>query len=308
MDSTRIAVALSPECFVVVVFPLGVQYMKGSLKVAAEAAGKPEWGSGGPTDAGSYKSWPDDTGFFRQEGGGWSIGYGDFFLSWYSKVLLDHGDRVLSGAASVFGGHSRGIKLSVKVAGIHWHYGTSSHAAELTAGYYNTRHRNGYLPIAHMLARHGAVLNFTCVEKRDHDPKQPQGAQCRPETLVWQVASAARDAGIGLAGQNAVPLDDEAAYDQVVAKAAERAEEARTVAFTLRMVPKKNRPDNLCRFAEFVEWMSGAGLRRGRCRSCTRPPSRSAAEVRMEFGVGLLALFVSGIEYSVFATIVRWHL
>ena len=37
------------------------------------------------------------------------------------------------------------VEVSVKVAGIHWHYGTRSHAAELTAGYYNTRHHDGYV-------------------------------------------------------------------------------------------------------------------------------------------------------------------
>ncbi|KAF8408309.1 hypothetical protein HHK36_007458 [Tetracentron sinense] len=37
--------------------------------------------------------------------------------------------------------HGTGALLSGKVAGIHWHYRTKSHAAELTVGYYNTRHR-----------------------------------------------------------------------------------------------------------------------------------------------------------------------
>ncbi|KAJ0570363.1 putative beta-amylase [Helianthus annuus] len=53
-------------------------------------------------------------------------------------MLLDHGDRILSSATSIF--ENRGVKISVKVAGTHWHYGTRSHAPELTAGYYNTRY------------------------------------------------------------------------------------------------------------------------------------------------------------------------
>ncbi|KAJ7979751.1 Beta-amylase [Quillaja saponaria] len=162
------------------------KYMLSSLKAAAEAAGKPEWGSTGPTDAGNYNNWPEDTNFFKKEGGGWNGPYGEFFLTWYSQMLLDHGERILTSAKSIF--ESTGVKISVKVAGIHWHYGTRSHAPELTAGYYNTRFCDGYLPIAHMLARHGAIFNFTCIEMRDHE--QPQDALCAPEKLVRQVALA----------------------------------------------------------------------------------------------------------------------
>jgi len=235
-----------------------VQYMLSSLKAAAEAVGKPEWGNAGPSDSGSYKDWPEDTPFFRREGG-WNTEYGQFFMSWYSQMLLEHGERILSAATGVFTA-SPGVKSSGKVAGIHWHYGTRSHAAELTAGYYNTRQHDGYQPIARMLGRHGAVLNFTCVEMRDHE--QPQDAQCRPEGLVQQVAAAAREAGIGLAGENALPRYDETAHDQVVATAAEKAEEERMVAFTyLRMGPDLFQPDNWRRFAAFVKRMSGAGKR-----------------------------------------------
>ncbi|KAL6902332.1 hypothetical protein ACP4OV_005208 [Aristida adscensionis] len=248
------------------------KYMLSSLKAAAEAVGKPEWGHGGPGDAGHYKEWPENTNFFRREGG-WNTEYGQFFMSWYSQMLLEHGERILSGASSVFTG-TPGVKVSVKVAGIHWHYGTRSHAAELTAGYYNTRHHDGYLPIARMLGRHGAVLNFTCVEMRDHE--QPQDAQCRPEALVQQVAAAAREAGVGLAGENALPRYDETAHDQVVSTAAEKAAEERMVAFTyLRMGPDLFHPDNWRRFASFVKRMSEAGARD----MCREQVEREAAGV-----------------------------
>jgi beta-amylase len=234
------------------------RYMVSSLKAAAESVGKPEWGNAGPGDSGSYKDWPEDTPFFRREGG-WNTPYGEFFMSWYSQMLLEHGERILSAATGVFIG-TPGVKISMKVAGIHWHYGTRSHAAELTAGYYNTRHHDGYVPIARMLGRHGAVLNFTCVEMRDHE--QPQDAQCRPEALVQQVAASAREAGVGLAGENALPRYDDTAHDQVVATAAEKAEEERMVAFTyLRMGPDLFQPDNWRRFAAFVKRMSGSGAR-----------------------------------------------
>uniref|UniRef100_A0A804PBA8 Beta-amylase n=1 Tax=Zea mays TaxID=4577 RepID=A0A804PBA8_MAIZE len=255
-------------------FQCNDRYMRSRLKAAAEAAGKPEWGHGGPTDAGGYNNWPEDTVFFRGDNGGWSTEYGDFFLSWYSQMLLEHGDRILSGATSVFG--AAPVEVSVKVAGIHWHYGSRSHAPELTAGYYNTRRHDGYLTIARLLARHGAVLNFTCVEMRDHE--QPQEARCMPEALVRQVGAAARAAGVGLAGENALPRYDGTAHDQVVTTAAERAAEDRMVAFTyLRMGPDLFHPDNWRRFAAFVRRMNGAG-------SCREAAEREAHGVAQATG------------------------
>jgi beta-amylase len=249
-------------------FQCNDRYMLSSLKAAAESAGKPEWGHGAPTDAGGYHSWPEDTLFFKGDNGGWSTEYGDFFLSWYSQMLQDHGDRVLSGSTSVYGA-TPGVEVSVKVAGIHWHYGTRSHAPELTAGYYNTRHRDGYLPVARALARHGAVLNFTCVEMRDGE--QPQDARCMPEALVRQVASAARAASVGLAGENALPRYDGTAHEQVVAAAADR-----MVAFTyLRMGPDLFHPDNWHRFVAFVRRMSGAG---GCCREAAEREAHGVAQ------------------------------
>uniref|UniRef100_A0A2N9IDF2 Beta-amylase n=1 Tax=Fagus sylvatica TaxID=28930 RepID=A0A2N9IDF2_FAGSY len=88
------------------------------------------------------------------------------------------------------------------------------HAPELTAGYYNTRFRDGYLPIAQMLARHGAIFNFTCIEMRDHE--QPQDALCAPEKLVRQVALATQKAQVPLAGENALPRYDDTAHEQIL--------------------------------------------------------------------------------------------
>ncbi|KAL5542461.1 hypothetical protein UlMin_010171 [Ulmus minor] len=232
------------------------KYMLSSLKAAAEAAGKPEWGSTGPTDAGHYNNWPEDATFFKKDGGGWSTEYGEFFLTWYSQLLLNHGESILSSTKSVF--ENTGVKISVKVAGIHWHYGTRSHAPELTAGYYNTRNRDGYLPIAQMLARHGAIFNFTCIEMRDHE--QPQDAQCLPEKLVRQVALATQKAQVPLAGENALPRYDETAHDQILQAAAFNFEgssgENQMCAFTyLRMNPHLFQADNWRHFVAFVKKM-----------------------------------------------------
>lgn len=231
--------------------------MLNSLKAAAEAAGKPEWGHTGPTDAGHYNNWPEDTPFFRKEGGGWNSPYGEFFLSWYSQMLLDHGERILVLAKSTF--QNTGVKISVKVAGIHWHYGTRSHAPELTAGYYNTRLRDGYLPIAQMLGRHGAVFNFTCIEMRDHE--QPQDALCAPEKLVRQVALATREAQVLLAGENALPRYDDYAHEQILKSSLLEIEgcpreDREMCAFTyLRMNPNLFQADNWRRFVAFVKKM-----------------------------------------------------
>lgn len=69
---------------------------------------------------------------------------------------------------------------------MHWWYNCPSHAAELTAGYYNLYDRDGYRPIARMLSRHdGAILNFTCLEMRDSE--QDAAAKSAPQELVQQV-------------------------------------------------------------------------------------------------------------------------
>ncbi|XP_027924794.1 beta-amylase 1, chloroplastic [Vigna unguiculata] len=226
------------------------KYMLKSLKAAAEAQGKPEWGSTGPTDAGNYNNWPEDTQFFRKEGGGWDGPYGEFFLTWYSQMLLEHGDRILTSAKSIL--DNTGVKISVKIAGIHWHYGSRSHAPELTAGYYNTRFRDGYLPIAQMLARHGAVFNFTCIEMRDHE--QPQDALCAPEKLVKQVALATQKAQVPLAGENALPRYDDYAHEQIIR--ASQSGDREMCAFTyLRMNPHLFEADNWRKFVAFVKKM-----------------------------------------------------
>ncbi|MBD4786055.1 family 14 glycosylhydrolase, partial [Xanthomonas citri pv. citri] len=77
-----------------------------------------------------------------------------------------------------------------------------THAAELTAGYYNLNYRDGYRPIARMLSRHYAAFNFTCLEMRDS--QQPSIAKSGPQQLVQQVFSAVkREEGV-MAGENAL--------------------------------------------------------------------------------------------------------
>nr|GMD97295.1 beta-amylase 3, chloroplastic [Ipomoea batatas]GME00009.1 beta-amylase 3, chloroplastic [Ipomoea batatas] len=230
------------------------KYMRASLAASAEALGKGDWGRSGPHDAGQYHQFPEDTGFFRRDGT-WKTEYGQFFLEWYSGKLLEHGDRILTAAAGVFQG--TGAKLSGKIAGIHWHYNTRSHAAELNAGYYNTRERNGYLPIAHMLAKHGVVFNFTCMEMKDGE--QPGSANCSPEGLVRQVKVATKAAGAELAGENALERYDSRAYEQVLATSRSDSGNGLSAFTYLRMNKNLFEPDNWRNLVEFVKSMSEGG-------------------------------------------------
>ncbi|WCJ20751.1 chloroplast beta-amylase [Euphorbia peplus] len=230
------------------------KYMIASLKASAEAISKKDWGLGGPHDAGQYKQFPEETEFFRRDGT-WKTEYGQFFLEWYSRMLLDHGDRILGAAQRIFQG--TGAKLSGKVAGIHWHYRTRSHAAELTAGYYNTRHHDGYLPVARIFGKHGVVFNFTCMEMRDRE--QPESANCSPEGLVDQVKRATNATGIELAGENALERYDAGAYAQVLATSKSESGNRLTAFTFLRMNKRVFEGDNWRNLVEFVESMSEHG-------------------------------------------------
>ncbi|KOM43972.1 hypothetical protein LR48_Vigan05g157700 [Vigna angularis] len=185
------------------------RYLKADFKEAATEAGHPEWEL--PDNAGKSNDIPESTEFFKSNGT-YQTEKGRFFLTWYSNKLLTHGDDILDEANKVFLGCR--VKLAAKVSGIHWWYKTESHAAELTAGYYNLYHRDGYRPIARMLSRHNAILNFTCLEMRNNE--QPIEAQSGAEELVKQVLSGGWAEKIEVAGENALARYDREAYEQIL--------------------------------------------------------------------------------------------
>ncbi|XP_066394954.1 beta-amylase-like [Miscanthus floridulus] len=190
------------------------KYLEADFKAAATAAGHPDWEL--PDDAGEINDTPEDTGFFTAERGTYLTEQGRFFLTWYSSKLIQHGDRVLDEANKAFLGCK--VKLAAKVSGIHWWYRHPSHAAELTAGYYNLGNRDGYAPIARMLARHGgAILNFTCAEMRNSE--QVEEALSAPEQLVQQVFSTGWREGIEVACENALSRYDRRGYNQMLLNA-----------------------------------------------------------------------------------------
>ncbi|KAM7525351.1 hypothetical protein LguiA_015253 [Lonicera macranthoides] len=227
-----------------------IVYMMASLEASAEAAGMKEWGRSGPHNSGQYHQFPEETGFFQREGT-WNTKYGQFFLEWYSNKLLEHGKNILASAEGIFRG--RGTKISGKVAGIHWQYRTKSHAAELTAGYYNTFHRDGYLPIARMFSKHGVVFNFTCMEMRDRE--QPENANSSPEQLVCQVKMVTKTAGTALAGENAVERYDASAFAQVLETNKSDCGNALSEFTYLRMNRRLFEDENWRQLVEFVRNM-----------------------------------------------------
>ncbi|KAI3905239.1 hypothetical protein MKX01_017485 [Papaver californicum] len=210
------------------------KYMRASLKAASVAIKNEKRGISGPHDSGNYNQFPDDTGFFKREG------------TWNTE----HG-----AAEGIFRG--TGAKLSGKVAGIHWHYGTRAHAAELTAGYYNTRNRDGYLAIAQMMAKRGVVLNFTSMEMRDGE--QPAHANCSPEGLVKQVKMATKTTGTELAGENALERYDESAFEQVLATSRSDPGNGLTALTYLRMNKRLFEGENWRNLVAFAKNMSEGG-------------------------------------------------
>lgn len=188
------------------------KYLKAEFKEAAKNAGHPEWEL--PDDAGTYNDKPDSTEFFKQNGT-YLTEKGKFFLTWYSNKLLMHGDDILDEANKAFVGCK--VKLAAKVSGLHWWYKHHSHAAELTAGYYNLKDRDGYRPAARILSRHHAIMNFTCLEMRDSE--QSAEAKSGPQELVQQVLSGAWREKIEVAGENALSRYDAEAYNQILLNA-----------------------------------------------------------------------------------------
>ncbi|CAI9101835.1 OLC1v1039252C1 [Oldenlandia corymbosa var. corymbosa] len=190
------------------------QYLLKSLRKAAETRGHAFWARG-PDNAGSYNSQPHETGFFC-DGGDYDGYYGRFFLNWYSQVLVDHGDQVLSLAKLAFDGTC----IAVKLSGLPWWYKTASHAPELAAGFYNPSNRNGYAAFMTMLKKHGAVLSFSCSGMSMlNQAVDFSEALADPEGLTWQVLNAAWDAAVPFTNENALPCHDREGYNYILEKA-----------------------------------------------------------------------------------------
>lgn len=176
------------------------KYMLADLANAATEAGHPEWGYSGPSNAGTYNKYPTQTEFFSNSGfDNYMSDYGKFFLNWYNTKLLDHGKNVLSIANKIFA--SRNVVIGAKISGIHWWYSDNSHAAEVTAGYYNTNNFDAYATIAKAIKPYVTTFDFTCMEMFDSS-----SCGSKPVELVSQAVTSVLNNGLEFDGENALEL------------------------------------------------------------------------------------------------------
>ncbi|KAF7828111.1 beta-amylase 3, chloroplastic-like [Senna tora] len=269
------------NCTIIVIFNFHLfflaicQYMLASLNAYARETGMPELGYGALRDAEDLVHGKAvRTSSLRREDDSWSLPHGEFFLEWYSGMLLLHGERICREAETIFRGTE--VKLSAKVAAIHWHYKMDFHPSELRAGYYNTKNRNGYLPIARMFSKYGFGMCCSCFEMNDAIEYRinPDGS---PEGLLRQLLLAARLYDIPLEGQNYSSNLNNIAFEQVLEMSKYYSDgiEKRPFSFNLvRMEAKMFDSRFWIPFTHFVRQMSGGNTFRARL--------NSVAEVRTE--------------------------
>ncbi|CAI9118716.1 OLC1v1020320C1 [Oldenlandia corymbosa var. corymbosa] len=185
--------------------------MLSHLKQHAEAVGNPLWGLSGPHDAPKSNEMPVANGFFKEHGGSWETGYGDFFLSWYSGQLISHGNRLLSLASSSFGDVD--VTISGKVPLLYTWYHSRSHPAELTAGIYNTVTRDGYEEIVEMFSKNKCKIILPGMDLTDE--QQPKDTQSSPESVMKQVISSCKKHGVEISGQNVNISGNPAGFEQI---------------------------------------------------------------------------------------------
>ena len=92
---------------------------------------------------------------------------------------------------------------------------TQSHPSELTAGYYNTSTRDGYLPIARMFGRCGFTLCCTGFEMQDAKEKKRDPLSI-PEGFLKQLLLAAKICDVSLEGENHATTFDDESFQQVL--------------------------------------------------------------------------------------------
>uniref|UniRef100_A0A6M2F826 Beta-amylase n=1 Tax=Populus davidiana TaxID=266767 RepID=A0A6M2F826_9ROSI len=191
------------------------KYSQQNLRKAAKLRGHSFWARG-PDNAGQYNSRPHETGFFCERGD-YDSYFGRFFLQWYSQSLIDHADNVLSLASFAF----EDTKIIIKVPAVYWWYRTASHAAELTAGYYNPTNQDGYSPVFEVLKKHSVIMKFVCSGLQVSGFENDE-ALVDPEGLSWQVLNSAWDRGLTVAGVNMLACYDREGYRRVVEMAKPR--------------------------------------------------------------------------------------
>ncbi|KAF2313488.1 hypothetical protein GH714_011225 [Hevea brasiliensis] len=233
------------------------KYILASLNACAGEAGMlREWGNGGPIGVSSLINDPENTEFFRSHDRTWNKPNGKFFLEWYSGMLLLHGQRICMDVENIFRGID--INTSAKVAVIHWHYGTQSHPSELTAGYYNTSTRDGYLPIAQMFSRYRFTMCCAGFEMQDVEENPPNQVSS-PGGFLKKLLWAARICRVPLEGENSTAIWDDKSFQQVLKMRRFYSYGLKRPSFSfnfVRMEKNMFEQHNWVRFSNFVRKMS----------------------------------------------------
>ncbi|KAI7732724.1 hypothetical protein M8C21_001902 [Ambrosia artemisiifolia] len=128
-----------------------------------------------------------------------------------AEYLINHADVILSLATLAF----EEIQIVVKIPSVYWWYKSTSHAAELTAGYYNSANQDGYSAIFEVLKKHLVTVKFVCSGLHLFSDGN-QDALADPKGLTWQVLNSGWDTGLTLAGQNALIYYDKEVFMRLV--------------------------------------------------------------------------------------------
>ncbi|KFK38077.1 hypothetical protein AALP_AA3G066800 [Arabis alpina] len=173
------------------------KHMLAGLKDYAEANGNPLWGLGGPHDAPLYDQEPNSSRFLS-DGGSWESEYGDFFLSWYSSLLVSHADRVLSLAGSTFSG--TGLPICGKLPLLHEWNKLRSRPSELMAGFYCNGDHDRYKAIAETFAKNSCRMILPGMDLSD-EHQSPESLSS-PESLLAHIKTSCKQHGVIVSGQN----------------------------------------------------------------------------------------------------------
>ncbi|WP_340373569.1 family 14 glycosylhydrolase [Peribacillus sp. FSL E2-0218] len=161
-----------------------------------------------------YKNWdeiqpPGNGDSFFMKGGEIDTVFGNDFMQWYQGSLEKHLSRISKLAHKHFD-EVFDVPIGAKISGVHWKMNDPimPHSAEYSAGYYN------YSQLLDQFKESKMALTFTCLEMGDTDA-QTAPYYSSPKTLVAQIATLAKEKGISLNGENALPISNEGGFDNV---------------------------------------------------------------------------------------------
>jgi len=166
-------------------------YLQKEYTTFATKSGHPEWAFLPHADWLSYNDEPEHALFFNDTkfGNGSTSDYGVFFNQWYANRLIQHGSVILAEVSSIVKTYSPTVTLAGKLGCIYWLSNDETHAAEITAGYYN------YTNVAQMFANNGAILDFGCFDLTNKEAKVNFTKNATPENLVHEVFQAVSSVG-----------------------------------------------------------------------------------------------------------------